>query len=508
MFSYALAHDPFVSRLRSEARKLRQDADRYQRAWKKQKEKSDELSGKLSERENENKRLKKEHAEDKKRLEKEIENLNNQLNLLKSQNQKLAENVNTYTKMIFARKDRPGQKSDKKRGAQIGHIGTGRKYPERIDEIKHVSLLVCPDCGLPVSHGKHFKNHFVEDAAELKKIKTIVTCWEIEEQYCTHCKRHVRAVPDGVIPGSRLGLNIVLLLAVLRTVSNQSLYQICTDMNIIFGTKISAGGAEQILHRAREYLGSNYDEILKLIQQAKVKHADETSWSQISGDKQWDWTFTTATEVYHTIRNTRGKGIPQEIIGGANCRKDSVLVRDGYAGYNSLDCHHQICWAHLLRVSRERLEMYSDSKEMKTLHEILSSLFGLLSKTIKEPFEVNKRKEIHTQAWQILENIINASYSCPGAKKVQTRIKNENTDLLTALLYEGVPLTNNLAERRIRPMVIHRKVTGGSRSSDGAKTTAVLQSITQTIQARQQPLVETLKDELLKGILTRRTQIA
>lgn len=504
LISYSIYNHPFVSDLRLELRKLRQDAGRYERAWEKQKEKSQELSGKLSERDLENKRLKKELEES----EKAKKELRDQLDLVLGQNQKLTENVQTFTKMLFSRKDRPSQKSNKERGAQPGHLGTGRKGPMKVDKVKKVFLTVCPDCGQALKHGQHVKSHLVEDIAELLKLKTIVTRYEVEEQYCTHCAKHVRGVPEGVIPGSRLGLNLILLLIILRTISNQSLYQICTDLNIIFGADISVGGAEQILHRAREYLGSTYDEILKVIQQAKVKHADETSWSQISGDKQWDWVFTTATEVYHTIRNTRGKGIPQEIIGGANCRKDSVLVRDGYMGYAGLDCHHQICWAHLLRVSRERLEMYPDSAEMKGIHMALGSLFGTLSKTIEEPFEITKRKDIHAQAWQVLKNIIDSTYSCPGAKKIQTRIKNENTNLLTALLFEGVPLTNNLAERHIRPMVIHRKVTGGSRSSDGAKTTAVLQSIVQTINARKQPLIETLKGEVLKGILTQRTQIA
>lgn len=49
-----------------------------------------------------------------------------------------------------------------------------------------------------------------------------------------------------------------------------------------------------------------------------------------------------------------------------------------------------------------------------------------------------------------------------GAKYNKTAAQNKN--LLTALLYENVPLTNNLAERAIRPMVVTRKISGGSRS--------------------------------------------
>ncbi len=39
---------------------------------------------------------------------------------------------------------------------------------------------------------------------------------------------------------------------------------------------------------------------------------------------------------------------------------------------------------------------------------------------------------------------------------------------------------NNLAERRIRPAVIARKIPFGNRSRDGARNGAVLNSVTQT----------------------------
>lgn len=42
--------------------------------------------------------------------------------------------------------------------------------------------------------------------------------------------------------------------------------------------------------------------------------------------------------------------------------------------------------------------------------------------------------------------------------------------------------TNNAAERAIRPMVIRRKASGGSRSDAGAETTGKLASAVQTLK--------------------------
>ncbi|MCK4765235.1 MAG: transposase [Candidatus Aminicenantes bacterium] len=52
---------------------------------------------------------------------------------------------------------------------------------------------------------------------------------------------------------------------------------------------------------------------------------------------------------------------------------------------------------------------------------------------------------------------------------MQTRISNQNTNLITALLHRNVSLTNNHSERNIRCFVVARKISGGSRSKDGAK---------------------------------------
>ena len=79
------------------------------------------------------------------------------------------------------------------------------------------------------------------------------------------------------------------------------------------------------------------------------------------------------------------------------------------------------------------------------------------------------------------------------AKKIQTRVKNQNTNLLTALLHRGVPLTNNHAERQIRPLAVQRKISGGSRSNDGAKTHAVNMSVVQTLTLRGKDIFSGIK---------------
>jgi len=57
----------------------------------------------------------------------------------------------------------------------------------------------------------------------------------------------------------------------------------------------------------------------------------------------------------------------------------------------------------------------------------------------------------------------------------------------------------NAAERAIRPMVLTRKISGGSKTPNGARIHAVNMSVIETIVKRKLPLLNTLQEYLLKG---------
>ncbi len=53
--------------------------------------------------------------------------------------------------------------------------------------------------------------------------------------------------------------------------------------------------------------------------------------------------------------------------------------------------------------------------------------------------------------------------------------------------------TNNISERELRKMVIMRKISNGSRSTQGAKNTTTLLSILQTLKNNKQNLFQQLQ---------------
>ena len=127
-------------------------------------------------------------------------------------------------------------------------------------------------------------------------------------------------------------------------------------------------------------------------------------------------------------------------------------------------------------------------------------MFASLRKIVQSPFESNKRVIDHELFEEEIKQIIDTPYQHEDSKEIQTPIANQKNNLITALLYEKVPLTNNHSERNLRDFVVARKISGGSRSQEGAKTNAVLMSIMQTNLLQNKPLVPTLKNDLLSSL--------
>jgi hypothetical protein len=65
-----------------------------------------------------------------------------------------------------------------------------------------------------------------------------------------------------------------------------------------------------------------------------------------------------------------------------------------------------------------------------------------------------------------------------------------------------VPSSNNAAERSVRPLVVLRKVSGGTRSTQGSQTVAVLMSLFSTWQAQGKDLLQACQQMLTTKLVT------
>lgn len=452
-------------RLRKEAKKLRQEKANLIRS-----KNSHETRGTLDAKhiaslKTKNKQLVAENTE----LKKEVDDLKIKLGLE-------IEKAKKYAGMIFKTNTRHAP-SGKKRGAKNGHPGHRRAQPKHIDREVRVFLSVCPDCHTPLARTDSHDSRIVED---IPVAETEVTRYEIERQWCTHCTHEVVGVPRNTLPGFSIGLNAVVCILFLKYRLRTPLGRIAEYLSSQHHLTLTQGGIERILHACKDQFGHEYERILTEIRHAPVKHGDETSW-RILGENGWAWLFSTHRAAYYTIEETRGKGVPAVVLGTA---PPGLLVRDDCPSYFSLAMAQQSCWAHLLRVSRDETRKDACSEEMRLLHRELCIFFGELSTANTRPFMKEERVQAHAGFLARIDAIIGRAYKERDALAVQTRIRNQREHLIEALLHENAPLTNNHAERMIRPLVITRKISGGSQSNAGAATHAVNMSIMQTLSLR------------------------
>lgn len=438
-------------------------------------------------------------------LEEENHTLRQELEKIKKQKEKLEEEIekikrerDTYKGMVFKSKTScsyPDEhKSERLLGGQFGHKGISHRKPEIIDQHIHVYLTNCPTCNNPLSKTQSVDTHTVIDIPHWKDMKPTTTEYSVERQWCSHCHKEVKALPKNVIPRARFGMNLFTSVLIWRNRFRDPLNKIVERLFSHYSLHISEGEIVLLLKQGGKFLGGKYDEILSEVRGSPSKHADETSW-RVNGQNFWCWGALTDKNVYYTIEESRGGGIAQNIFEGSK----GVLVRDDYAGYRGVKGEQQSCWTHLLRKSYDGAHDKNASPEIQKLHKTLKDLFDLLSEDCSKPFDLSRRKELYLWYKKDLEKIINTSYEAKDVKKIQTRIKNQNTNLLTALLHESVSLTNNAAEQAMRAIVVGRKISGGSKSKTGAKTHAVNMSVIETINKQNLPLLDTLKQYLLTG---------
>lgn len=357
------------------------------------------------------------------------------------------------------------QEEPKQSGQKEGHVGYSRHIAERIDEVKEHKLDICPICGEPVSDTQEIRERIVED---IEQPKTKNTKHLIHRCYCKKCGKIVEPEIDEALPNARFGLKLMMLVLILKLDCRIPSNKLTSLLSSVFGIKISDGEIYNILKQLSEAFGDYYSELEKRIKGALVKNIDETSW-RINGKNYWLWIFINKEVALYIVRKKRSSKVPIEILGN---QEGKTIISDRYSAYNELakesGCEQQVCWTHLLRNSKDLAEHYL---EAKYIHKRMKYIY----RKAKE----NKVSKDELLNW--IDLIASRRYrSTEVYKFVKSVCKNHRDDLFRFVDNPQIDSTNNRAERGIRTGVVIRKISGGSRSENGAEITGRLLSVLQT----------------------------
>ena len=387
---------------------------------------------------------------------------------LEEENRRLKGTGEKFKQMIF--KENKKQDGESRRGARAEHRASFRRKPKEGEINCEVETLLqkCPSCkgGLGAPHSWHERYSWDIPIP----IEPIITRYRIAQYQCGKCKEWCQGMPKGLVSKSPFGINIMLFVLHEKYLGRATDKHIRESLQMLYGLVLGKGTIHQILNRSAELFGGSYEGIKQALREGKYLHADETGW-RVEGANWYAWSFSNEKAILYTIENTRGHGVPEKIL------KDfkGVVVRDGYQGYDKLPNEHQICLIHLLRNTKERAEMPGASGEMKRLHEQLKWFVRMIRKRHKRCHSHKQRIALHGRMEKVLEKFWkNIKYHDKDAEKIRSWwLERRHQHLLTFLKYEDVPWENNAEERAIRPIVIKRKVCGGSRSKRGAERESI-----------------------------------
>ena len=385
----------------------------------------------------------------------------------------------------------PKPKRRKKPGAKPGHAGHARPQPERIDHHKNHQLDACPDCGGTLARTGRTRKRYTEDLpADLHAEATEHT---IHRDWCPGGKKQVEAKVPDALPHCTLGNRAVAFTAFLHYGVGTTTSQVADVLNAHLQLTITAGGLTQMWHRRADVLKPWYERIWRDCSTASVLNADETGW-YLNGDLVWLWCFCTNRSTYYAIDESRGHAALDKFFAE---EFQGVLVTDFWRAYDATARMNQKCWAHLLRELKEVDERPDGARDdwpefAKKLRRIYTDAVRLAAAGESTPpmppgERDSKVARLHRRAIELAT----AEWTHPDARRLAARLLKYGEDLLTFAEFDGVPATNNRAEREFRPAVLMRKASYGSGSLRGAETRAVLMSVYRTLKTRGvDPLAE------------------
>jgi transposase len=378
------------------------------------------------------------------------------------------------------------KKPRKKRDARHNH-GRPRAIATHIVEHR---IVECPDCHLRLGGISQARVREVIEVPAPPPVEVIHH--RIFQGWCEQCQKWHEAPIDlhtEVLGQGRLGVRLVSLIATLRTVMRLPVRQIRVLLASLYGVQISVGEIVEVLHRLVAEAQPLLDALKTQIRASPAVQADETGWRE-DGLNGYIWSLSTPTIRYYEYHHSRGGEVVKHLIGD---NFQGVLGSDFYAGYNIHQGLHQRCWVHFLRDVHELKKQFPQDEMLWTWARKVKAIYDeAVSWTMQDPdhslsprqqhqARVRQQHAFEQQLWTLCQPYVRQDVPQQTLCK---RVESFLPELFVFVAIPGVPAHNNLAERSVRPLVIARKISGGSRSPKGSATRMGLASLFGTWMAQ------------------------
>lgn len=428
--------------------------------------------------------------------QKTIEELRNRVAYLENELSKYKTNKNSNNSSIPPSQDQFGpsrnkslrKKTGRKVGGQNGHEGQTLKMTDSPDKIVDHSPDYCEKCGNGI---QDIETEFVsrKQVIDIPPIKPEIIEHRIYKRRCSCGHETCSDFPGNITAPVSYGSGVESLIGYLHTRQYIPFVRIQEILSDIFGLPVSEGGIHYLLNKLVRKASPAYNMIREKVYTSDVIGSDETG-VKVNGQKNWIWTWQSKNATLVCLSTNRGK---DTIIKNCDNRaRNAILVHDCYsAHFQTIANGHQICTAHLLRelnylMEKDQLEWPARFKEM------LMKAINLKKRLMPHDYyyPMRERDKLEKELSDLLSYQIDQKYN--ETVTFQKRMKKYKEYLFTFLYHPKVPPDNNASERAIRNVKVKQKISGQFKSMNGAKTFAILRSITDTALKNRQNVLNAL----------------
>lgn len=382
----------------------------------------------------------------------------------------------------------------RKPGGQPGHEGASRRVfsAQEIDRRVRVRPSQCRRCrrSLPAGGAVAQEPRKIQ-VVDIPEAAATVTEYVLEDVCCPGCGSVTQAQAPTGVAGS-IGPRLQATLAVLAGRFRGSRREVAELIEELYGPKarISLGWLSHLEERTAQVLLPAYEEARQAVEGAALVHADETSFPE-QFEKGWLWTASTGKAVFFLHDRERSARAARRLLGAFR----GVLVTDRWRSYRCSKQRRQICLAHLKRNFQGLVDRGGEAARIgRPALRLLAKVFGL--STACEEGRVSF-KSLRRRVTKIRLRFFNLL--CRGERCSDPKAAGMSHDLIdlfpciwTFTRREGVPLTNNEAERRLRPAVLWRKGSFGTQSDRGSRFLERILTVVQNLRMQGRSLIDFL----------------
>jgi len=391
---------------------------------------------------------------------------------------------------LVSKRKRPGRKA-----GQGKFVHRARPSAKEVNETKVAKLPGCPECGGKLRDMRQHEQYEVD----IPPVEPVITRFVTFSGYCGSCGKRVRSQHPEQISKATGAAGVVVgpraraLAADLKHRLGASYGKVSEVLNDAFGLQVCRSSWYQADQKMAEKARPVYLQLVEMIRQCSVVHADETGW-RIDTLSAWLWVFTNREITVYTIRDNRSSDVVIEILGG---EFRGILSSDCFLAYDDKRLKawlKQKCLAHLLK----DLKGMEENKRGRAL-DFSQHLTALLQQAIAlkagkphlDPFTFYQRSQVLEAQLDALIGPQRRLKDRDNARFAR-RLRKHRAHLLRFLYTDDLDATNNQAERMLRPAVITRKTNGCNRTRQGADAHAVLASVLVTCRQHSIPILDYL----------------